>query len=154
MYFSFLFFFWLHLCWSLADVSCHVLAALPVPLGQCDCHSAVSGDFLRHHPTAPWDAAWTDHHPHDRWADYSDKPKQMFSPSDIRVMWPWQQHRGFWLLLGLIRLSQALEKITSLFFRSRFIFPSWLIIIASIDTWGSNSYQLFSKCVAQWLFFH
>lgn len=58
---------WFQLYWSSADVSCHVLAALPVPLGQCDCHPAVSGHFLRHHPTASWDKAWADHNSYDWW---------------------------------------------------------------------------------------
>uniref|UniRef100_A0A1A8K9G3 Uncharacterized protein n=1 Tax=Nothobranchius kuhntae TaxID=321403 RepID=A0A1A8K9G3_NOTKU len=49
-----------------SDVSCHVLAALPVPLGQCDCHPAVSGHFLPHHPAASGDQARTDHSSHDR----------------------------------------------------------------------------------------
>lgn len=51
---------------SPADVSCHVVAALPVPLGQRVCNSAVPGHFLRHHPAAPWSEAWADHRPHDR----------------------------------------------------------------------------------------
>lgn len=72
-------------------------------------------DTIQQHPgTRP--GRTTIHMIGERTADYSDKPKQMFSPSDIRVMWPRQQHRGFWSLMGLIRLSQALEKITSLFF--------------------------------------
>ncbi|MEQ2307577.1 hypothetical protein AMECASPLE_019760, partial [Ameca splendens] len=48
-----------------SDVSCHVLAALPVPLGQRNCHPAVSGHLLRHHPAASWDEAWPDHDSHD-----------------------------------------------------------------------------------------
>lgn len=60
---------------SLADVSCHVVVALPVPLGQCDGCSALSGHFLRHHPTASGYEARTDHHPHDRWG-----PLRFFSP--------------------------------------------------------------------------
>lgn len=58
--------FYFFLFTSLADVSCHVVVALPVPLGQCDGCSALSGHFLRHHPTAPGYEARTDHHPHDR----------------------------------------------------------------------------------------
>lgn len=110
-------------------------------------------DTIQQHPgTRP--GRTTIHMIGERTADCSDKPKQMFSPpSDICVMSPRQQHPGFWLLVCLIRLSQALEKITSLFFHSRFVFPSWFIIIASTDTWGWSSYQLFSKRIAQWLFF-
>lgn len=115
---------------SLADVSRHVLADVPVPLGQCGCHSAVSGHFLRHHPNAPWDAAWSNHHSHHRWVLCSfpllycryykclkqhQNEKQMFILCHLSVC-----HRPLstvgavaswvWLLMCLIRLSKARRK--------------------------------------------
>lgn len=53
---------------SPADVSCHVVAALPVPLGQRVCNSAVPGHVLRHHPAAPWSEARPNHRAHHWWA--------------------------------------------------------------------------------------
>lgn len=69
---------------SPADVSCHVVAALPVPLGQRVCHSAVPGHFLRHHPAAPWSEARPNHRPHDRWVSPSllCLPKRFLSSSE------------------------------------------------------------------------
>lgn len=113
-------FFWLQLCWSSADVSCHVVAALPVPLGQCDCHPAVSGHVLRHHPAASRDAAWTNHHPHDRWVlrsfvSCSGCPRLLRSIRNEKQMFSFCTLACWvWLIMCLMRLSPSLDKLTTL----------------------------------------
>lgn len=119
LWFFFFFTHWPHLCRSSADVSCHVLAALPVPLGQCDGHPAVSGYFLRHHPAAPWDAAWTNHHPHDWWVHRCTKNDRSKDFLDV-LLWFWL---WVWLLMCWIRLSQA------------WVYASFLILLSHHIRW-------------------
>ena len=109
MFFFFFFFFWPHLP---ADVPCNVVAALPVPLGQRVCDSAVPGHFLRHHPAAPWSEARSNHRPHDRWVSSS----LLWLPEGFHLQQAGFKWPAVWMITHLYKtLFKLNQAIVSMF---------------------------------------
>lgn len=103
------FFFWPHLP---ADVPCNVVAALPVPLGQRVCDSAVPGHFLRHHPAAPWSEARSNHRPHDRWVSSS----LLWLPEGFHLQQAGFKWPAVWMITHLYKtLFKLNQAIVSMF---------------------------------------